>query len=44
VLSLSLLEGAIGVALSLCSAISPTAPSWDRLLLCECTEDEDAAS
>ncbi len=37
--SLSLLEGAIGVALSLCSAISPTAPSWDRLLLCECNDD-----
>ncbi len=36
--SLGLLEGAIGVALSLCAAISPTAPSWDRLLLCECEE------
>jgi hypothetical protein len=30
------LEGAIGVALSLCAAISPTAPDWDRLLLCDC--------
>jgi hypothetical protein len=34
--SLGLLEGAIGVALSLCAAISPTAPNWDRLLLCDC--------
>ncbi len=36
--SLVLLEGAIGVALSLGSAISTTAPSWDRLLLCDCEE------
>jgi hypothetical protein len=33
--SLGLLDGAIGVALSLCAAVTETAPSWDRLLLCE---------
>lgn len=33
--SLGLLKDAIGVALSLVSAISTTAPSWDRLLLCD---------
>lgn len=38
--SLGLLEGAIGVALSLCAAITPTAPSWDRLLLCECRDGD----
>lgn len=33
--SLGLLDGAIGVALALGAAITDTAPSWDRLLLCE---------
>jgi lantibiotic biosynthesis protein len=31
----SLIDGAIGVGLSLISAISETEPSWDRMLLCD---------
>lgn len=31
------LEGAIGVALALAAAVSPSEPGWDRLLLCEVT-------
>ncbi|HEV7554812.1 MAG TPA: hypothetical protein VGO00_05105, partial [Kofleriaceae bacterium] len=33
--SVDLLDGACGVALSLLSAVTPTEPEWDRLLLCD---------
>jgi lantibiotic modifying enzyme len=33
--TVALLDGAMGVALSLLSAIEPTAPNWDRMMLCE---------
>jgi lantibiotic biosynthesis protein len=38
VASHGLIEGSIGVALSLIAAITPEAPSWDRILLADCPE------
>jgi hypothetical protein len=36
----SFLEGAIGIALALVAAASPTEPGWDRLMLCDVARKE----